>query len=285
MYSEELCAFGSDRLVRKNIVSLLAVLVGLSYAWLGTFTSLNSYFFNYRAMTIPSWFRLGATIALGLYLLGVYTTALAFQQISTKRSAIEPSFLVLGCIIGLLVGSLPFFLNFLIPIPYLFYSPYIILLISLLLSFLGIRIACRFERNKSNSTRRVLLLRALIPCAIALTLIWLHNNSFPSVNAPAEIRQEWAYIQFGDYKEVVNSIKTCQPILERVGSVKVVAPTQGRNYIISDPGSSGHQGELTLEVIGDKGVGVANFNFHIVTSVSQVRFTNRGKTETIVCRN
>jgi hypothetical protein len=119
---------------------------------------------------------------------------------------------------------------------------------------------------------------------LVLTLLSLRNGSFPGVKAAAEVRQQWAYTQFSDYNEVVDSIKRCQPILERVGSVKVVAPTQGKNYIISDLGSSGHQGELTLEVVGEKGVGVANFSFHIVTSVSQVRFTNRGITENIVCR-
>ncbi len=268
--------------MRKNLVALVAVLVGLLSAYIGTLTPMNFYFLNYRAMSITGWFNLGAIIAFALYLLGVYTTALVFQQILTQKLAIEPSFLVLGCIISLLIGTLPFSLSLLTPVPYS--SPILSLFISFLLSFLGIWIACKFKPIKSNYTLIVFLFRALIPCAIVLTLLSLRNGSFPGVKAPAEVRQQWAYTQFSDYNEVVDSIKTCQPILERVGSVKVVAPTHGRNYIISDLGSSGHQGELTLEVVGEKGVGVANFSFHIVTSVSQVRFTNRGITENIVCR-
>ena len=153
-----------------------------------------------------------------------------------------------------------------------------------LASILGIRIACRCERIKSNSNLRVLLFRSLIPFLLTLTLIWLHHSSFPGVRASAQVRQQWAYRKFNRYNEVVETIKTCQPITERVGSVKFVALTQGRNYVISDPGSSGHNGELTLEVIGEKSVGVAKCNYDRHGGlVEQVRFTYQGRTEEIAC--
>lgn len=159
--------------------------------------------------------------------------------------------------------------------------------ISVLLSILGIRIACEFPHRKSNFHRRLLLFKSLIPFLVALltlSFIWLNSSSFPGANATLFVRQKWASKEFGGYKEVVETIKTCQPIIKRVGNVKYVAPTSGRNYVIYDPGSSGHSGEFTLEIVGEKGIGIANFSFHIETAVYNGQFTNQGKTEEIVCR-
>jgi hypothetical protein len=266
--------------MRKNVIALSAAFVGFFTASLGT-----NHFLNYREMSVSEWLGLWIAIALALYCLGIYTTALVFQQLSKQESDIEPSFLALGGVMGLLLGSLLIYLCSLIPILSTLAIPFAIVPISLLLSVLGIHIACRFERRKSHTKFIVLLFRALIPFAIALTLIAVYNNSFPGVTAPAEIRQQWADTKFSGYTKVVNSIKICQPIIERVGSVKFVAPTKGKNYVISEPGSSGHNGELTLEVVGDRGAGVANFGFHIFTDVSSVKLTYQDKTEKLVCRS
>ncbi|HEY9694875.1 MAG TPA: hypothetical protein V6D15_21965 [Oculatellaceae cyanobacterium] len=268
--------------MRKNVVALLTGLGGLLAAWIVAFTPMQFYFLNYREMNIPEWLRLWATLSLALYLLTVYITAFVFQKIPTQESEIEPSFLALGGIIGLVVG-LPVGSLFVSFLPTLMFNS--VFPIPALASILGIRIACRCERIKSNFNLRVLLFRVLMPSLLALTLIWLHNSSFPGVMASAQVRQQWAYREFRGYNGVVDTIKTCQPITERVGSVKFVAPTQGRNYVISDPGSSGHSGELTLEVIGEKSAGVANSSFHHDTAVGQIRFTYQGRTEEILCRS
>ncbi len=271
--------FGNTQM-RKNLVALVAGLGGLLSAWLAAFTPMQYYFLNYREMNIPDWLRLGAILSLALYFLTVYITAFVFQNISKQEAEIEPLFLALGGIIGLVVG-LPVGRLFVSFLPTLMFNS--VFPIPALASILGIRIACKFVRMKSNSKLRVLLFRALIPSLLALTLIWLHHSSFPGVRASAQLRQQWAYREFNRYDGVVDTIKTCQPITERVGSVKFVAPTQGRNYVVSDPGSSGHSGELTLEVIGEKSVGVANSSFHIDTAVGRVRFTYQGRAEEIAC--
>jgi hypothetical protein len=145
-------------------------------------------------------------------------------------------------------------------------------------------IAGSFNRSESTSNLKFSFLRILIPCAIFLTFILATDHGFPGVAAPAEVRQQWAYKEFWNYGGVVDSIKNCQPIIKRVGSVKFVAPTQGQNNVMYDPGSSGHSGEFTLEVVGDQGIGVANSKFHIGTSVSNVRFTYQKRTEELSCR-
>ncbi|MEG5036875.1 hypothetical protein [Microcoleus sp. AT3-D2] len=226
--------------------------------------------------------------ALALYLLGLYTIAVVDRQLSEQEMEIEPLFLVFGCIIGLVSGYLVayFYSSFYSSMPTLLHKlPGLFwgLLFPFLLSLLGICIAGRFKRSKSTSNLIVSLLRILIPSAIALTFILVNNNGFPGVAAPAEVRQQWASKEFWNYAGVVNSIKSCQPIIKRVGSVKFVAPTQGQNDVFYDPGSSGHSGEFTLEVVGEKGIGVANFDFRIGTFVSNVRFTYQKRTEELSC--
>ncbi|BCL39245.1 hypothetical protein NSMS1_56920 [Nostoc sp. MS1] len=275
--------------MRKNVVSLLVVLGGFLTAYIGLLTPANVYFLNYRQMNITGWFYLAIIIGLALYLFGISTTALVLQTISSFASEIESSFLVLGGTIGLLVGNLPLCLDLLTQRSYLFLSRLAILSvpISVLLSILGIRIACEFPQRTAYSHRGILSFRTLIPflvALLALTFIWVNNSSFPGVNAAPVVRQQWASKEFGGYKEVVATIKSCQPIIQQVGSVKYVAPTSGKNYVIYDPGSSGHSGEFTLEIVGEKGIGVANFSFHIGTAVYDGQLTNRGNTEEIVCR-
>lgn len=260
--------------MKNNIVALLDVLGWLLTAAIDIIflTSIGNYL-NYREGTPGEWGYWLIMIALTLYLLGIYTIALVTRQVSRKEMAIEPSFLVLGCIIGLLVGCLPIYLD-----------SARLLLFPFLLSLVGICIARTFKRSKSTSNLNFSLLRLLIPCALFLTFILATNHGFPGVAAPAEVRQQWAYKEFWNYGGVVDSIKSCQPIIKRVGSVKFVAPTQGQNNVYYDPGSSGHSGELTLEVVGEKGIGVANFDFHIGTFVSNVRFTYQKRTEELSCR-
>ncbi|QLE56409.1 hypothetical protein [Nostoc sp. TCL26-01] len=228
-------------------------------------------------------------MGLSLYLLGICATAVIFQGMSSQASKIEPSFLVLGGTIGLLVGSSPILLNLLLQTSYYPISPLIILPFAFLLSIVGIRIACEFPRRKSSSHQRVLLSRistliGWLVALLALTVIWINNSSFPGINAASVVREQWANQEFNGYKGVVETIKTCQPIIKQVGRVKYVAPTSGKNYVISDHGSSGHRGEFTLEVVGEQGIGVTNFNFHIDTVVSSGQLTYQGKTQEIVCR-
>lgn len=154
---------------------------------------------------------------------------------------------------------------------------------ALALWFFGIYLVVLLVQSRRRNTLRRSICKILFPSAIALALILVNHNGFPGVTAPVELRQRWALKEFVNYDGVVKSIQNCRSIVERVGTVQAVAPTQGKNFVISDPGSSGHSGELTLEVVGTKGTGVANFKFHIDTSVSSVDFAYQNKTETLVC--
>jgi hypothetical protein len=271
--------------MRNNRVALLDKLGWLLTAAIDIIflTSIGNYL-NYRQGKPGEWIYWLIMIALALYLLGTYTMGLVIRQVSRQEMAIEPSFLVLGCIIGLLVGCLPIYLYSISTMLQKLNWSFELLVFPFLLSLLGIGLAGRFKRSKSTSNLKFSLLRILIPCAIFLTFILANNHGFPVVAAPAEVRQQWAYKEFSDYGGIVNSIKKCQPIIKRVGSVKLVAPTQGPNNVMYDPGSSYHSGEFTLEVVGDQGIGVANFDFHIGTSVSNVRFTYQKRTEELSCR-
>jgi len=243
----------------------------------------RSQFLNYREQGIGDWFYSWGMTALAVYFLGVYSVALLVRSSSRYDTAIEPLFSVIGCVLGFLIGCVPVYLYWNTPtfqrIPFLWFWT---LFLPILLSISGFIIAFRIHSRRTSN----LILsasRILVPCTIALALILVNHSGFPGVTAPVELRQQWAIKEFGNYGGVVKSIQNCRPIVERVGTVQAVAPTQGKNFVISEPGSSGHSGELTLEVVGKKGTGVANFKVHIGTAVASVDFTYQNRAEHLAC--
>ena len=142
----------------------------------------------------------------------------------------------------------------------------------------------RRGRNLIGNKRRTLL-KLMMPALLISALVFVNYGSFPGAFASAEARQQWAYTEFSDYKFALSDIQNCEPIKARVGNIKTVAPTWGRNMTVRDEGSSGHYGEFTLEVIGDRGTGIANSSFHIGTTLYKVKFTHDGKTEMLTCDN
>jgi hypothetical protein len=244
---------------------------------------ISSQYLNYREQHITDWFYSWGTTALALCFLGAYSLALLVRSSSRYDTAIEPLFSVWGCVLGFLIGCVPIYLYFVIPalqqVPFLWFW---ILFLPILVLIFGFLIASRIH-SRRNSNLILSISRILVPCAIALALILVNHSGFPGATAPVKLRQQWALKEFGNYNGVVKSIQNCRPIVERVGTIQAVAPTHGKNFVISDPGSSGHSGELTLEVVGKKGTGIANFKFHIGTSVSYVDFTYRNQTETLKC--
>lgn len=265
--------------MRKTIIAILATVGGGLAAWKGT-----DYFFNYRELPEGQWVYMFLLTAVVLLCLGVYIIAWVFQQLSNRRADVEPSFLVVGAIGGLLLSSIPTFLPPPTEILSWIASWFPVSLIPIWLCLVGVWIACQFERPKANVNPIILLTRALIPALLVGLLIWVQNSGFPGVAAPAEVRQQWASKEFQGYDRVVETIKQCQPIIQRVGRVQWVAPAQGRNYVISDLGSSRYEGEMTLEVVGDQGAGVANFSLHRGLFVTPGQFAYQSRTEKIVCR-
>lgn len=266
----------------RNKVAPFALLGGLAAAIASLFLVLSFPYINYRDETISDWGGLGLYTAIVFFSLGVYATALVIQRSSRQEAEIEPTFLWLGAIAGPLVSKviswLPPFRQPPQPLTFL-----LAVVFSIALSFLGIRFACQFKLSRFNTNAKVLLLRTLVPLVLTPTLIWLHYGSFPGALASAADRQQWAYQEFDNYKEIVESVRTCQPIVTRVGEVIFVAPTFGENYVVSEPGSSGHNGTLTLEVVGTTGVGVVTFDVHISTAFGGGLFKHKNRTEEIKC--
>ncbi|MBE9011089.1 hypothetical protein IQ250_12810 [Pseudanabaenaceae cyanobacterium LEGE 13415] len=170
-----------------------------------------------------------------------------------------------------------------ISIPELFSSMAATLVMILLLLVQAVGIVLRFTQERSEINPGFAKARLVIPIIMISMLLLVNQSEFPGTWASPAIRQQWAIGEFQNYEGVVKSIQTCPAVVDRLGQVQYVAPTRGRNYVVSDPGSSGHHGEFTLEVVGTKATGVANFTFHIGTSVAYVHLTHQDKTEMLKC--
>ncbi len=264
--------------MKDNTVALMSTLGGFVLVGLEFFPS--AALENYRQAGPVEAVYFWITAIDVLYLLGVYSVSLLLRQTYPRRSrTFEPSFLVLSSGLGCLVSSLLFFwITFYRPATYWQLPLLAILPVMLLCTRLGFWV----KRHKTVGKRGTLL-RLVVPALLITTLFWVHNNDFPTNFASAEARQQWAYAEFSDYKSVVQEIRSCQPLTARLGEIKTVAPTWGRNFTTYDLGSSGHNGEFTLQLIGTKGTGTANFGFHIETNVYQVKFTQNNKTNVLIC--
>lgn len=257
------------------MITLLAILGGLLALSIGYL--LNPAFPNYRELSLSERAYTQLIVGLALYFLGIYITALVIQQSLKQKANVEPSFLVLGGLLGLFSSMLLLASFNFMQINWLFESPLFILLLTIPL-FLGTWFGCKFEIGQSNVSLKGILSRALIPFMLTLILVKGSNNSFPGVMASPTIRQQWAYQEFGVYGGVVNGIKACKPIIDRVGNIEIVAPAQGENYFVNDPRSSGHQGRFILDIIGEQGTGVAKFGVYYSTFRTPIQFTYQDQT-------
>ncbi|MGB3790156.1 MAG: hypothetical protein WA949_19260 [Phormidesmis sp.] len=269
--------------MKDSVVALVSTLGGLIIAGLVlVILPTADFFLNYRDAQTGEWIMLWMVTAFVVYLLCVYGVAVLLRQrYASWTYSFEPSLVSLGSAVGGLIG-----LALLIPLLRLGASSYFLRWLPALVSFIPVllmaRLACLIKYRK-GAGRRGTLLRILIPVLLGLTLTAINYTGFPGSRASAETRQQWAYKEFEEYPSVVEQVSSCKLIIDRVGAVKTVAPIKGRNTINRDPGSSGHRGELTLEVVGEAGTGVANSSFHIFTSLYEIKFTQNNKTETLTC--
>jgi hypothetical protein len=268
--------------MRKNIITLITFLGGILYA--AIWTTILYFSFTHRQIGYGDDVLLFTVMFICFYLFGVYTTAIIFRLLSKRERYIVPSALLYGSIIGLV-------LSLLIILAIVFsgtfaewaktyggYSGLMILLgIWLLSQLVWIRNLCRFETNKDTSLRRFIIKIAIVLLINLTLLLVVCINDFPGVSAPIVVRQQWAYKEFRNYPEVVNSVKNEKQIIEKVGQIIFVAPTMGRNVIIVQGGTSIPTSLYTVEVAGEKGTGIAYIESGTGGSVLGICFEYQGK--------
>jgi hypothetical protein len=278
--------------MRKNIIALVTLIGGVLYASIGI--KIIIFAINYRQIPLDKyWFSLSILVVV-LYVSGIYISATLFQLYSKRELAIVPSALTLGSIIGFGLGysivmrlSRPILDMFPLLYKWLNYRSFdsdlrYVLGISLLFSLLGISAACAFEFSKSTFLPHPLFkISIVISINLILYFVLAVSTSFPGVNAPIEIRQKWAYREFVNYGNVVRDIGKCNVIRDKVGKIKFVAPTKGRNIHTSE-GGSGDYAEFTLEIAGDEGTGIAYISQHL-GGITNLSFEYQGKKAKVCC--
>lgn len=259
--------------MRKNIFALGTFLGGILYAlvWIPILV----FSINYREIRLDSYFTLLSIMIICFYNFGVYISATLIQWSSKRTRYIIPSALILASIIGSALA----YLTILILKPY---NVVVIWAILLLSPLVVIRSICVFEANKHASRVRPILKISTVVLINLIVLLVVSKNDFPGVQAPIALRQKWAYEEFNFYTQVVRHIGFCNPIKDKVGQIKFIAPTKGRNIHIAE-GGSGDNSELTLEVVGEKGTGIAHLSGQFVPSVKF--FEYQGKKTQVSCVN
>ncbi len=266
---------------RDGIVTVVSVLSGVLVAVPGIrYLRSELYFLNYRQAGLLVWPFLWFAAGLILYALGIYGGALLIRQLYPRRvPTFEPALLAVAGIIGLLIGCL---IQWSAQVGMLSWTAALIL--GGIGSALGVLLACRVKYPRALG-RKAAAARASFPLLLILLLFLLNYTGFPGVKATAQSRQQWASRQFSEYDYMVSNFKRCQPVIERVGEVKFVAPAKGVNFV-ADEGGSGRHGEFTLEVVGSTDTGIAHFDFILSAgSLQKFQFTHQNKTEDLSCFN
>jgi hypothetical protein len=245
--------------MRKIIIALGTFLGGIIYA--AVWTKILDITFNYRQINEGEGFLLFSLMFIYFYYFGVYISAAIFRFFSKRKKYIVPSAL------PLLIGSLIFtFLvtlilslffvetsgqTFLLMLAFLFIPLSIILSLHKLVFYA----AYEFEYNKSLKYFFVKIATVLLINSTLLLVVC--TNDFPGVNASVEVRQEWAYKKYQPYSQIVNSIQENHDIKDKIDPIKSVAPTNGKNLFLTTEKLRADNSELTLEVVGQKGTGIA----------------------------
>jgi hypothetical protein len=239
-------------------IALGIVLTSILYATIWTIIFYHN--FNYRVLaTSEDDVYYCIIMFICFYHLGVYISAATFGGFFKRERAIASpalsslvycSIVLVSSLLIIVVSSLFFIFSI---GSYIFY---IYLAIILILQIGVVHLVYNnFENTKSlkhifKKTAPVLLISLILLIVVCI-------NDFPGVNAPIAVRQEWAYKKFPGYSIIVDSIERTNEITDKVGQIKFVAPTKGRNLLLRV--GAGHMplSNLTLEVVGEKGTGIA----------------------------
>ena len=247
----------------KKLVIDLGITLGIilaSILYATTWTIVFYHNFNYRVLETSNDELLDYIIMfICFYHLGVYISAATFGVFSKRERAIASSALssIVYCSIVLVSSLLIIVVSLLFFIfsigSYVFYN---YLAIILLLQIGVVRLVYNALEN-TKSLKHILKKIAPVLLISLILLVIVCINDFPGVNAPIAVRQEWAYKKFPGYSIIVDSIERTNEITDKVGQIKFVAPTKGKNLFLRV--GAGHMplSNLTLEVVGEKGTGIA----------------------------
>lgn len=241
--------------MRKILIALGITLCSFLYA--AILTIITYFEYNYRVIGNGDDAFLLIVMFICDYYFGVYIIASILFRLSSKQERdIIPSgsiIIPLSFVVSLALITLILFPDILSILVFSVFFLSVILLFKLLV----ISLAYHFKSNRYNSRTRFPknIFYALLINLILLAVVCY--NGFPGVGAPIEIRQKWAYKTFRHYPAMVSSIKESNEIIDKVGDIKFIAPTKGRNLHTVIGGSSGASSDFTLEVVGDKGTGIA----------------------------
>lgn len=247
-------------LMKKNIVALRIFLGTIIYAaiWMRIF----DFAFNYREIKTHEGFLLFSVIFFAFYNFGIYINAVIFRLYSKLNRDIVPSAVLLSSISSFILSLFIIAIILLSGILGNLNSsiPYIVLGIWLLLQLVGIRAGCTLKNdNYISFTVSIRKIATVLLFNVTLLLV-VCITDFLGVNSSIKVRQKWAYEKFRHYPAIVNSIKENNYITDKVGQIRFVAPTKGRNLPIDIGASSGSTSKLTLELVEKKGIGIAYLN-------------------------
>jgi hypothetical protein len=276
-------------LLKDLLVALVSVSSGCLWSVIGIQYLQDTHFPNFRVMdfVLYAWFHIigYGWIGLVMYSLGIYSAAWLMRQFYPRREpSFGPSLLVMSGGFGLILGCL---LQWTLqkPTTFLVWNAWLWGIVG---SVLTIWAACQ---NKNFIIgRRQLRLRIGVPLLLMLSVFCLTYTGFPGVNATPQVREQWGLKHPSGMYGGVSTFKDCKPMVDRVGKIQFVAPTEGPNFYSSDYGSNHGEGEVTLEVVGSQGKGIANYKhsgWGILTSPGSgnVSFTHQGKTENLSCHS
>ncbi|MBE9099575.1 hypothetical protein [Vacuolonema iberomarrocanum] len=117
-----------------------------------------------------------------------------------------------------------------------------------------------FFKNRRIAKIGLLCNRFLV-LGIILTIIsvpyhWWMRAGFPGKYASMQSRQEWALDTFRrGYPQAILVVNNCPDLVEHLGEIQQIAPTEGRNYYIGYLGGVSEYG-FTLEVVGARETGI-----------------------------
>ncbi len=271
-------------------VALISAVSGGLWTAAGLLCLQAIHFPNYRLMDVTEELNLtfiGVIWAvLVLYPLGIYSGAWLMRQLYTRREpSFSPSLLAMSGFFGLMILGCWLRLNWGNSTTPTIWDG---LILGSICSVVPILAACQPKWFTARSELLALCLVVPLLLVVSLPLFYFIYTDFPGADASIQAREQWGFKTFpsGNGEEMytgVNFFQNCKLIVDRVGDIQAVAPTKGANKFVRQLGSSPFtmRGEFTLEVVGNKGTGVANYKTY--DDDTSILFTSQGKKENLSC--